>query len=238
MHHRVQYSTEVLPGSCRKRTAPADVVFVSGGGGATVGDQNNPRSQYGRASFDRPHRFVLSYVYDLPSPHGHGALLNHLFGGWSIAGVTTIQSGSAITLVSTNPNNVFGITTNRAQLASGCTNSQAAASGTVQHKLDHYFNTACVGPNVPFPIIEADGVGTDFGDSGVGLTNGPDQNNWDIAIIKRTRLLSDGSTWSSGRNFSMSLTTPSLAILLPTSVLQTLDRSSPHRWAPGSFSLR
>lgn len=166
-------------------TDGAEVIFVSGGR-PTVGDQNDPKSRYGRTSFDRPQRFVLSYIYDLPSPNGHGAVLRTMLGGWSLAGVTTIQSGSAITLVSTNANNVFGITNDRAEIAAGCTNAQVLTPGTVQHKLNNYFNTACVGPKVPWPIIGADGVGTAFGDSGVGLVNGPDQNNWDIAIIKKT----------------------------------------------------
>jgi hypothetical protein len=37
-------------------------------------------------------------------------------------------------------------------------------------------------------VIGADGIGTGFGDSGVGIVRGPDQRNIDIAIIKRTRI--------------------------------------------------
>lgn len=46
----------------------------------------------GPAIFDRPHAFVLSYIYDLPKLQAHpaaGALLN----GWSVSGVTNFQSG-------------------------------------------------------------------------------------------------------------------------------------------------
>ena len=166
-------------------TDGANVVVVSDAA-ITIGNQNNPRSRYGRSSFDRLHRFVPSYVYNFPSPKSSSTFVNKLLGGWAVSGVATIQSGTALTLVSTNANNIFGITGNRAQLAAGCTNAQVVTPGSVNSKLNNYFNTACVGPSVPFRVIGADGMGTDFGNSGVGIVDGPDQRNFDIAPIKKT----------------------------------------------------
>lgn len=166
-------------------TDGANVVVVSDAA-ITIGNQNNPRSRYGRSSFDRLHRFVPSYVYNFPSPKSSSTFVNKLLGGWAVSGVATIQSGTALTLVSTNANNVFGITGDRAQLAAGCTNAQVVTPGSVNSKLNNYFNTACVGPSVPFRVIGADGMGTDFGNSGVGIVDGPDQRNFDIAPIKKT----------------------------------------------------
>ena len=37
-----------------------------------------------------------------------------------------------------------------------------------------------------WPVIGDDGIGTNFGNSGVGIVTGPGQHNYDIAIIKRT----------------------------------------------------
>ncbi|MGH9846548.1 MAG: carboxypeptidase-like regulatory domain-containing protein, partial [Blastocatellia bacterium] len=108
-----------------------------------------------------------------------------VLGGWSLTGVTTIQSGQWLTITATNSNNVFGIAGDRAQLAAGCTYSQIATSGSVTSKLNNYFNRACF---APFPVIGDDGRGTTFGNSGVGIVTGPAQNNVDLAIIKRTKL--------------------------------------------------
>jgi hypothetical protein len=37
-------------------------------------------------------------------------------------------------------------------------------------------------------VIGSDGIGTAFGDSGVGIVRGPDQNNFDLALIKNTKV--------------------------------------------------
>jgi hypothetical protein len=38
------------------------------------------------------------------------------------------------------------------------------------------------------PVIGADGIATAFGNSAPGIVNGPDQNNWDLALIKTTSI--------------------------------------------------
>jgi hypothetical protein len=163
---------------------------VAGGGGVS-GDQNNRLANYGRTDFNREHRFVLSYLYQLPNPK-FNAFFDKLFGGWEVAGVTTLQSGLPLSLTGTNANNVFGITTDRAQLAANCSHADLTTSGSVTKRLDNYFNKNCIARNVAgaavWPVIGADGRGTAFGNSGVGIAFGPDQRNFDIAVIKRTSL--------------------------------------------------
>ncbi|MGH9900298.1 MAG: carboxypeptidase regulatory-like domain-containing protein, partial [Pyrinomonadaceae bacterium] len=138
----------------------------------------------------------------LPGPKRFNALVNNLLGGWSVAGVTTIQSGSPLSLFGTNTNNAFGVTGDRAQIVAGC---NLVTSGSVTSRLNNYFNTSCIAranPNAPlgptnpavWPVIDPSGT-TGFGNSGVGIVTGPGQNNSDIAIIKRTpfRLLGEGA---------------------------------------------
>jgi hypothetical protein len=151
--------------------------------GTNIGDQSsNPSARYGPALFNREQRFVLSYVYNLPSPHDKATWQAHILGDWSVSGVTTIQSGQRLTLVGTNANNVFGITEDRVQMASGCTYSQLVTPGSIQKKMMNYFNQSCISPT--WPIIGADGQGTGFGDAGVGIVTGPDQNNFDLSLQK------------------------------------------------------
>ena len=121
---------------------------ANGQAGAGIGNQNDDAARRGPASFSRPHRFVTSFIYELPWMNGRsggGALL----GGWSIAGVATIQSGQPLTFTGTNANNAFGFTSDRAQLAAGCGADDLVLSGSVEDRIGQYFNTACVGPSIP-----------------------------------------------------------------------------------------
>ncbi|HTB92309.1 MAG TPA: TonB-dependent receptor [Candidatus Sulfotelmatobacter sp.] len=160
-------------------TDGADINSTASGNALTLGDQNSPSQRWGRASFDRTHRFVLSGTWTLPSPRDR--LWRALFGGWELAGVITIQSGSALTIADTNANNVYGISEDRAQLSRNCTKNQLVASGSIGSKLNSYFNTSCF--TTP-PVISVDGIGTGFGNSGTGIVNGPGQANADIAFSK------------------------------------------------------
>jgi outer membrane receptor protein involved in Fe transport len=159
--------------------------FASNGanGGSATGNQNDPRQRYGPDAFVRDQRFVLSAVYALPGPKDLRSFLGEALGGWQVGTVTTIQSGQRLTITQTNSNNVFGITSDRAQISAGCTYSQLVNSGSVQQNLNGYFNKACF-PNA-FPIIGADGRGTTFGNAGIGIVRGPGQNNVDFSVIKR-----------------------------------------------------
>jgi hypothetical protein len=162
------------------------------GGAGVAGNQNDPRANYGRSEFNREHRFVASYLYQLPGPQKLGPVLNKLLGGWAVAGVTTLQSGVPLSLTGTNSNNVFGITTDRAQLAAGCTYNDLTVSGSVHSRLGGYFNRNCIARNASgaaiWPVIGDDGRATNFGNSGTGIVFGPDQRNFDLAVIKTTPL--------------------------------------------------
>ena len=168
-----------------RSTAAAGVSGISG-------NQNDSRANYGRSEFNREHRLVVSYLYQLPRPKRFNAFSDALLGGWSVAGVTTIQSGLPLTLTGTNSNNVFGITNDRAQLAPGCSNRDLTNPGSVNSKLDNYFNKSCILRNstgaAAWPVVGGDGRATGFGNSGVGVVSGPDQRNFDIVVIKRTPL--------------------------------------------------
>ena len=152
---------------------------TSAGNTITLGDQNSPRQRWGRASFNRTHRFVFSAVYAFPSPAE--GLAKAAFGGWSTSGVITLQTGSALTIAYTNLVNVFGISEDRAQLTRGCNKSNLVGPAAVERKLEAYFNTNCF--TTP-PIVGADGIGTSFGDSSTGIADGPGQSNVDLAVMR------------------------------------------------------
>jgi hypothetical protein len=164
-------------------TDGADINSTSSGNALTLGDQNSPRQRWGRASTDRTHRFVLSETWSLPNPSA--GLRRAILGGWDFASIVTIQSGSALTISDTNANNVFGISTDRAQLSGTCSKGQLVRGGSVESKLRSYFDAACfTNP----PIIGADGIGTGFGNSATGIVDGPGQANIDLTLSKSIAL--------------------------------------------------
>jgi hypothetical protein len=160
-------------------TDGADINSTSSGNALTLGDQNSPSQRWGRASFDRIHRFILSATWTPPSPR-YG-VSRAVLGGWFLAAIATVQSGSALTIADTNSNNVFGISEDRAQLSGTCAKNQLIKAGSLESKLNGYFNASCF---THPPIIGADGIGTGFGDSATGIVDGPGQANLDLTASK------------------------------------------------------
>ena len=161
----------------------ANINGTSAGNSLTLGDQNSPRQRWGRASFDRTHRFVFSTLWSLPSPTR--GVPRTILGNWSFSAIATIQSGSALTIADTNSKNVFGISADRAQLSGVCSKSQLVSGGPVESILNSYFHASCFSSP---PVIGADGVGTAFGNSATGIVDGPGQANLDFAVSKTVAL--------------------------------------------------
>jgi len=155
---------------------------VTGGGfgGNVYGDQNNLHSHYGPDGFIRDQRFVLSYVYSIPSPVKAASPANIALGGWMLAGVTTIQSGHQLTAYNAAPNNAYGIPNDLEDYTPNC---HIAESGSIEHRLNgNYFNTNCF---VSPPVIGADGVATAFGNAPTGDIIGPGEDVSDVSLGKQ-----------------------------------------------------
>jgi TonB dependent receptor len=165
-------------------TDGANINGTSAGNTFTRGDQNSPSQRRGRSSFNRTNRFVFSIVYQIPGSYSN-SFERALLAGWSVAGVATVQSGDALTILYNNSKNVFGIAQDRAQLTGACTKDQIVSTGSVQQNLNSYFNRSCF--TTP-PIIGADGLGTSFGNSGTGIVDGPGQANVDLSLAKNIPL--------------------------------------------------
>jgi hypothetical protein len=190
-------------------TDGANINGTSAGNTFTRGDQNSPWQRWGRSSFDRTNRFVFSMVYDLPRGYSN-RFVRVALGGWSLAAVATVQSGDALTVAYTNSKNVFGISQDRAQLSGSCTKGQIVTSGSVQSKLNNYFDLACFTTS---PVIGADGMGTGFGNSATGIVDGPGQANLDLSMAKtvHVRWPQEGSTLQFRAEFFNSLNHPQFA---------------------------
>ena len=73
-------------------------IGTNSNGGSSQNPGVDPFTQievdYGIADWDVPHRFVASYIYDMPFfRESDNAFLRYALGGWQISGVTTLESG-------------------------------------------------------------------------------------------------------------------------------------------------
>ena len=87
-----------------------DMATHSNGGGQTMNNYDI-RADYGPASWDIPHRFVASYIYDIPFlKSSTQPLLKYVVAGWQVSGVTTVQSGSPVNVTLSTDRANIGIT--------------------------------------------------------------------------------------------------------------------------------
>lgn len=146
------------------------------GKGSISGDAYNLMQNYGRADFDTPHRLVANLIWEVPF-HGKGPVAAVLH-GWSASGVFTIQTGDPLTITSANTATIYS-TTGNAQMCPGYTYGDILTPGSVQSKLNNYFNSKAV--NCASPTI---GNGTDWGNSGHNIVLGPAIHNVDLSVMR------------------------------------------------------
>lgn len=144
--------------------------------GQYTGDIYNHRGNRGSSGFDRTHRFVASYLYELPDVASN-KYLNSFLGGWAISGVSTIQSGAPFSITDSTAGNIYG-RSGYASFVAGRTAEDATLSGKTQDRLNRYFDTTAFGPAVQI------GNGFDFGNAGRSILRGPGQTNFDMALRK------------------------------------------------------
>jgi len=159
--------------------------------GQNSNDANNPDQQYGPTTFNRPNRFIFNYQYQFPLGNRTG-VAGKLLKGWSLAGITTVQSGPSMNIFDNTAGTIYGTSTNaRVQMCSGATYDSIKTSGRIQDRLGGnsggpgYFNKSafCAAPTGGIY-----GNGTGFGNAGVGIISGPGQFNWDLTLVKETTI--------------------------------------------------
>ena len=135
----------------------------------------------GLSDFDRTHRLVLSYHYEIPFlAHARG-WKGATLANWSVSGITIFQSGLPFRVTDSAGASAYGTAIPSAStpsLAPGATISSALTSGSIEQRLDGYLNPAAF---VPAPAVGIDGS-TGFGTLGRNPFRGPFQQNWDMSF--------------------------------------------------------
>lgn len=140
----------------------------------------------GISVFDRTHRLVISYIWELPGP-GTG-LLGQALGGWRMAGITTLQSGNPYSLLNGFDRNGDGVQSDRPDVGNPTAprHTRAVASATSP--------TGYLNPDTGAPVNRNDvyvvqGVGfPGAGALGKNTERTKRTNNFDWSLFKEFRI--------------------------------------------------
>jgi hypothetical protein len=163
--------------------------------GSILGNQLDNRANRGVSNFDRMHRIVLSYLWDLPGPAfaARSTAGRLVFSNWQVAGIITAMSGLPIDIVDSNAGSFYLGQNNglsRPSWAPGATR----ATATSNIPAGYFFNPFAFARPIVLPgqiipssngTATASATGTDFGSVGRNVLRGPRQTNVDFSIIKR-----------------------------------------------------
>lgn len=132
------------------------------------------------SNFDRTHRFTAAYVVEVPNPfRGRKSFAAGAMDGWTISGMTTMQSGSPFSVYGASTRNAMFSQPSlaRVDFAPGKTIADAVLSGRLQDRLDGFFNV-----NAFTDSLDR------WGNTGRNIIRGPRQVQHDFVLSKWTRL--------------------------------------------------
>lgn len=171
-------------------TGSPDHISTSGGGaGFDTGtfrepqDGNNTAADRGLAEFDVKHRFVASYIWELPFGRGRhfgndwNKAVDLVLGGWQITGIHAAQTGLGLT-ATLGGSSVLNIGGERRARPNLIGNPVLPDS---QRTLQRWFNIDAFQPAFT-PSQQA------FGNAGVGIMRGPGYVNFDFTLAKNFNL--------------------------------------------------
>lgn len=163
------------------------------------------------SNFDERHLFKFNYVFQIPNfarhfwdvalapdpqeggpPSGEccSRILNGMFAGWEISGVTLFESGTPFTVINNAGNTGISLTDN-AGVDSGL--GIAASYPDVAHGLPAPVNNAqSVGPLLINPAQFVAPRGLTFGDAGRNFLNNPHRINFDVSLLKHFKVTESG----------------------------------------------
>jgi hypothetical protein len=147
----------------------------------------------GNCDYNAPHRAVFSYTYELPFGRGkrflsgiHG-VGDKLLSGWQVTGITTFQSGQFMTL---------GLPLDWMNIGpfSSSVPDKTGPAYPAQRTVNNWLNiNSFIFPGCPSYLPCPQGVHLE-GNSGRNQIEEPGINNWDMGLLKETRLSERFST--------------------------------------------
>src|SRR6266545_193035 len=146
---------------------------------------NDTSADRGNCESDIRHRYVLSYIWELPFGKGLKGVAGKFLSGWQVGGVTQFQSGTPFNITEPNDRSLSAAGGDRPNFLGGDVkffdprNVDTSLGG-----IHRYFDSRS-GVNNPFFRRVTPGR---FGNLGRNVFHGPGINNWDFSVLKRTKI--------------------------------------------------
>jgi hypothetical protein len=184
-----QSSYNSLQASVRHTSGLATFLFgytyskcIDNGSGLIEGiNPFNPKASLSLCGFDVTQNFVASYEVKLPFDrafHADSGWANKLAAGWAISGLTTFATGLPVSISEPDDNSFTGTQNTSAPVDLPNLAPGPILTNTNPRSGQAYFNTA---------LFSAETSGT-IGNSPRRFFHGPGLNNWDMALLKTTRI--------------------------------------------------
>jgi len=184
---------------------PAPSGFAGETGGGRVTNSYNRRGDRGDVYAFRRHRALLNLVYELPFGKGRmmmsnaNRMVDSILGGWQLSSIVTLQSGPFLTpTVSVgDPSGTLATSrgSQRPDRVGAANGSLANPTATSWLKRSDFFCPGrASGAANQFDCLVGVAPGRDiapigrFGNSGVGIVNGPGTFGWNLGLMKQVRL--------------------------------------------------
>lgn len=142
----------------------------------------NIRASRSLADIDIAHRFVVSYLYELPFGKGRrfgggaSGVLDAIIGGWQFNGITTFQTGTPLSITASNTAGLFNPRTQPNN-----NGKSAKLTGPVHERLSKYFDTSVFSQPAPFTFGNVSITLPDVRNDGI--------KNFDMSLFKEFRPL-------------------------------------------------
>jgi hypothetical protein len=139
---------------------------------------------------DRPHRFVISSVYELPFMREQKGLVGNVLGGWQLSGIYTIESGVPYTVVNGFDADGIGGANDRPDVNPGGTKgvravpNSSSPTGYVNPDLP---GSPAIDPKTAQYVVLAANIGR-TGNAGRNTERTPGQNNLNANVFKYFRI--------------------------------------------------
>ena len=151
-----------------------DVSTDSNGGGAPM-IPYNWRADYGNSNWDIRHRFVASYLWEIPFFKNANSWVRNAFGNWQVNGITTMQSGMP-----------FNVTDSK-------DTANTSSGGSYRPNLVHAASADCgrahlTGCIDPSAFVEIPTTIFAYGNAGRNLLRGPHLFTTDLSLFKNFRI--------------------------------------------------